>query len=144
MYDIVTLEPEDPVVMTAINAIVNNKACIAAPEGGFRFFAVNAKRAEGDGGANKHVLVVVGHGGLNSLSGYPSWAAFRDSAPDGVDWAGAAQVYIAACSTLGDGKQFLYGSIAREIKADFPDAQVWVSTSNVSGKTLRGDWQMLQ
>jgi len=143
-YDIVTLEPEDPVVMNAVNAIIKGTGAIPGPNGNYRFIAGNAVHVEGDGGANSQVLVVVAHGNANSLSGYSSWADFRNSVSVNVDWANKTTVYLAACSTAGeDGAQFLHGNIANEVKAAFPNATVWASSSNVGSGTQSGDWHKL-
>jgi len=145
MYDIATLELDDGIVMVAVNAIINGQTFVPGPGGNYRLFAVNDKKVIGDGGANRHVLVIVGHGGANELSGCRTWTEFRQSVTGGVDWSNAATVYVAACSTLGeDGTQFLHGSIANDIKAAFPGATVWASTSNVRAGDLAGNWERLR
>lgn len=144
MYDIVTLEPEDPVVMVAVNAIIAGKGAIASPNGNYRLFAPGDKRVEGDGGAARHTLVVVAHGNANKLSGKNSWAAFREEVGETVDWSNVDTVYLAACSAAGEnGRAFLTGNIANEVKRAFPRATVWASSSNVSNVTQSGDWQKL-
>jgi hypothetical protein len=144
MYDIVTLEPEDKDVMTAVNAIIDAEGAIPGTNGNYRFFVPGAVSVEGDGGANSHVLVVVAHGNVNSLSGHKSWADFQNSVPEGVDWANVTTIYIAACSVAGeDGTAFLNGNIANEVKAAFSNATVWASSSDVNSGTLAGDWHML-
>lgn len=144
MFDIVTLEPEDAIVMTAINAIVNGKGAIPSPSGNYRLVVPGDLQVEGDGGTGSKVLVVVAHGSVNSLSGYPTWAAFRDEVGNRVPWTEKTTVYLAACSNAGeDGTQFLHGSIANEVKAAFPGATVWASSSDVSADTQSGDWHKL-
>jgi hypothetical protein len=144
MYDLVTLEPEDRVVMTAVNAIVGGQGAIPGPNGNYRFFAVNDVVVEGDGGAASHTLVVVAHGSDNKLSGHRTWAAYRQAVQGAVDWSNANRVYLAACSVGGDnGNAFVHGNIANEVKSSFPNATVWASKSNVSSRTQSGDWQML-
>lgn len=144
MFDIVTLEPEDGVVMSAINAIVDGQGAIPGPKRNYRLVVPGALRVEGNGGTGSSVLVVVGHASANVLSGCKSWAAFRQDVGDVVPWAEKTSVYLAACSTAGDdGRQFLHGNIANEVKAAFPNATVWASSSNVSAGTQSGDWQKL-
>ena len=146
MYDIVTLEPGDPVVMIAINAIVAGQGAIAGPNGHYRVIMPGNVHVEGDGGVNSHVLVVVAHGNANSLSGRPTWAQFLDDVGhDAVNWGNKTHVYIAACSAAqGGGQAFLHGNIANEVRAFFPpNATVWASSSNVSAITQDGDWQQL-
>ncbi len=146
MYDIVTLEPGDPVVMIAINAIVAGQGAIPGPNGHFRVIMPGGMPFQGgDGGVNSHVLVVVAHGNANSLSGRPTWAQFLDDVGhDAVNWGNKTHVYIAACSAAqGGGQAFLHGNIANEVRAFFPNATVWASSSNVSAITQDGDWQQL-
>ena len=145
MYDIVTLESADQTVTTAVNAITKGQGYIPAPNGHYRFIATNAVHVEGNGGTNKEVLVVVGHGNTNSLSGHMTWADFRHSVTANVDWiSNKTTVYLAACSTnKDDGTAFLHGNIAREVKSAFPHATVWASSSNVTAKTQAGDWHKL-
>ncbi len=145
MYDIVTLEPDDTVVMDAVNAIIAGKGAIPGPNGNYQFIAPNDKYRKGDGGRKSQVLVVVAHANPDSLSGCRSWAEFQESVGrDAVEWAQKTTVYLAACSTANeDGTKFLYGNIAREVKKAFPNATVWASSSNVGSKTQSGDWQKL-
>ena len=145
MYDIVTLEPEDPVVMTAVNAIRNGQGAIPGPNGNYRFIVPGNVYVEGDGGVNSHVLVVVAHGNANSLSGRPTWDQFRiDVGHGAVNWGNKTHVYIAACSTAqGGGQAFLHGNIANEVNAFFPNATVWASDSDVDAHTQNGDWHIL-
>ncbi len=147
MYDIVTLEPGDPVVMTAVNAIRVGQGAIPGPNGQYRLIVPGGVPfQEGNGGVNSHVLVVVAHGNANSLSGRPTWAQFRnDVGHDAVDWGNKTQVYIAACSAAqGGGQAFLHGNIANEVRAFFPpNVTVWASSNNVDANTQNGDWQQL-
>ncbi len=145
MYDIVTLEPEDPVVMTAVNAIRTGQGAIPGPNGNYRFIVPGDVHVEGNGGVNSHVLVVVAHGNANSLSGRPTWAQYRGDVGHGaVNWGNKTHVYIAACSVAqGGGQAFLHGNIANEVAAFFPNATVWASSSNVSANTQNGDWHIL-
>ena len=144
MYDIVTLEPEDAVVMTAVDAIVQGAGAIPGPNGNYQFYASGSTEAVGDGGRASTVLVVVGHGGANSLSGRSTWKEYREDVGSSVPWAEKTRVYLAACSTAGgNGASFLHGNIAQEVKAAFPNAKVWASSSSVSSRTQSGDWQLL-
>lgn len=144
MYDIVTLEPEDAVVKTAINAIVKGQGAIPGPDGNYRFIARNAVLVEGDGGADSAVLVVVGHGDTNRLSGCKTWSEFKGYLGGDIDWQEKGIVFLAACATAQEGGlQFLHGNIANDIKKNFPHATVWASASNVSASTQQGDWQKL-
>jgi hypothetical protein len=148
MFDIVTMQPEDNIVETAINSIIQGKGVIPSPNGNYRYFAVDTVHTVGDGGAGRQVLVVVGHGSPNTLSGYESWKRFKEDVnshhKNSDIFGNKKTVYIAACSIGGEGNQFLYGNIAQEIKNDFPNATVWVSISKVGSITQSGDWQQLK
>ena len=144
MYDIVTLEPDDKIVMAAVNAIVKGEGAIPGPKGNYRFIARNGLYIEGDGGNSCAVLVVVGHGNADSISGCDTWSELKQRVGGDIDWKGKQTVYIVACSTYGeDGSKFLHGNIASEIKQDFPNATVWASASAVSSSTQSGDWHKL-
>jgi hypothetical protein len=141
MYDIVTLEPEDIAVITAVNAIKDGEGAIPGPNGNFRLFVPDNIRQEGNGGKSTRTLVIVGHGSANSLSGEKTWRGYRETLPG--DWGyDPDRVYVAACKTAGEnGNAFLHGNIAREIKAAYPNATVWASTSDVTNRTQSGDWE---
>jgi len=150
MYVIVTLEMKDELVRKAINVIIKGRAgVLPGPKGNYCLFAVDAEnptQREGDGGARSDVLAIVGHGGANDLSGCSTWQQFRQRTSHVVDWTqiNPASVYIVACSTSAeDGRQFLHGNIARNIKAAFPYATVWASSSGVEADRLTGDWQQV-
>jgi hypothetical protein len=144
MYDIVTHEPEDHVVETAYNSIIGGHGAIPGPTGGYRLIVPGNTHAHGDGGAHSATLVVVGHGNVNSLSGYANWAAYQKNVNQHVNWAEKTHVYLAACSVNApDGTAFLHGNFARSVKAAFPHAIVWASSSNVTARTQAGDWHQL-
>ncbi|HVI07295.1 MAG TPA: hypothetical protein VND65_03270 [Candidatus Binatia bacterium] len=142
MYDIVTLEPEDRKVMTAVSAIINGQGAIPGPPGGHhRFFVPGDVKQEGDGGQAVRTLVIVGHGNANRLSRKETWEAYREDLPG--DWGGNPdRVYIASCRTVADGgRAFVFGNIASQIKAAYPNARVWASTTNVDAGAQFGNWE---
>ena len=144
MFDIVTIEPKDAVVLKAVHTLTEGNAVIANPSGNYRFIARNACLAEGDGGTNKEILVIVGHASPDSISHCRTWQAFKQDVTVDVDWTtGKTSIYIAACSTAGEGTKFAYGNFANEIKAAFPNAVVWASNSAVDANDLSGDWQQV-
>jgi hypothetical protein len=144
VYDIVTTEPEDRVVMIAVNAIVRGEGAIPGPNGNYRFVVPGDIKVEGDGGTNNSTLVVVAHGSAQSLGGRQTWRSFRETLGDNISWTDAKKVYLAACSTAGeDPSRFLHGSIAAEVKAAFPLATVWASSTNVDSRTQSGDWHIV-
>jgi hypothetical protein len=143
MFYIVTTEPEDRVVMNAVNAIRDGEGAIPGPNGNYKFVVPSATNTTGDGGTGSSTLVIVGHASADSLSGYTTWREYREDIGDRVDWDEPTRVYIAACSTAGEGSKFLHGSIAREIAKAFPKATVWASSTNVSSRTLAGDWEIV-
>jgi hypothetical protein len=116
MFDIVTTEPEDKAVMTAVEVIKSGKAKLLGPKAGYRFIAVNDVAVAGCGGAEERVLVI-------------------------VDWRrGKDRVFLVACLTAGVGTKFVHGNFANEVKAAFRGATVWASEGPVSASTLAGDW----
>ncbi|WP_020476486.1 hypothetical protein [Zavarzinella formosa] len=144
MYDIVTLEPEDKVVMAAVNAIIAGNGAIPGPNGNYRFIAPGGTKVAGDGGAKNAVLVVVAHGSPDTLSSCKTWPLYKSDVTEAVDWAGKTTVFLAACSTAGtDGGKFLHGNIANQVKADFPKATVWASDCDVTAGTQAGNWHKL-
>lgn len=142
MFDIITIEPDDSVVMAAVNTITQGKAVIAQPKDGFRVFARDAVHVEGKGGSS-NILIIVGHASADSLSGSKTWQGFAQQVTATADpnWnADKSSVFIAACSTAGSGTKFGYGNFANEIKAAFPHAVVWASKTAVYATDLSGDW----
>jgi hypothetical protein len=144
VYDIVTTEPEDRVVIIAVNSIVNGEGAIPGPDGNYRFAVPGSMRVEGDGGTKSSTLVVVAHASAKSLGGQQTWRSFREALGADIRWADVTKVYLAACSTAGeDPSRFLHGSIAAEVKAAFPHATVWASSTNVGSRTQSGDWHIV-
>ena len=130
--------------MDAVSSIVRGQGAIPGPNGNYRFFVPGDQRVEGDGGTMSRVLVVIGHGSPNSLSSCKTWAEYRESVGERIDWKDKTTVYLASCSLAGeDGSQFLHGNIANEVKATFPNATVWASSVNVGSHTQSGDWHRL-
>ena len=145
MYDILTLEPDDDVVMRAIKAVIAGRATIGGPEGDYRLLTPGDTWVEGDGGTGVEVLVIVGHGNANKLSGCGKWTLFREHFDGRVDWNHKTEVYLAACSTAGEGgSAFVHGHFAGGVRAAFPTrVRVWASTTAVRGRDLTGDWVQL-
>lgn len=77
MFDIITIEPDDSVVMAAVNTITQGKAIIAKPKDGYRVFARDALHVEGAGGS-ADMLIIVGHASADSLSGCKTWKGFAE------------------------------------------------------------------
>lgn len=144
MYYVVTTEPEDPVVMVAVNAIVKGEGAIPGPNGGYKLVVPGSVHTEGDGGVGSATLVIVAHASTTKIGGCRTWAEYRGKFSDAVDWREPRQVYVAACSTAGeDPSRFVHGSIAGEIKAAFRWATVWASRTAVSSRTQSGDWEIV-
>lgn len=140
MFDIVTITPEDDAVEIAVDALMNRKTKIVNPTKGFRFVTHNSAQ-EIDGGGSEQILVIVGHGSANSLSGCKTWAEYQSNVCSDVNWkSDKKSVYIVACSTADDGEKFFYQNIADEIKKRFFGAKVWASSTVVNAKDLSGDW----
>lgn len=142
MFDIITIEPDDSVVMAALNTIIQGKAVIAQPSDGYRVFARNALHVEGKGGSSD-ILIILGHASPDSLSGCKTWTGFAEqvTASASPPWnEGKTSVFIAACSTAGRGTKFIYGNFASEVKKAFPKATVWASKTAVYANDLSGDW----
>jgi hypothetical protein len=144
MYDIVTIEPEDEIVQRAINCIIGRETNVTyPPKGGYRLIYRNVFHKEGDGG-DSNVLVIVGHGSPNGLSGTKTWRAYCEELTAEIDWKkGKNSIFIVACSANGKGQKFGYGNFAREIKDAYPKATVWASSSAVDANGLEGDWKTL-
>lgn len=149
MFDIVTIEPEDEVVKSAINLIINGKGHpIPSPGGNYRYIAVDAVHMQGNGGASCEILCIVGHADADDLSGEKTWKNYVQAVSAGsTDWkSNKTSVYLVACSTAGtDGTKFLHGNIANEIKSSFPGAKVWASSTDVgvTDSGFTGEWQKL-
>jgi hypothetical protein len=144
MFYIVTTEADDRVVENAVNAIRSGEGAIPGPNGNYKFVTPSATHTEGDGGTSSSTLVIVGHASANALSRCATWGRYREEIGERVDWREPTRVYIAACSTAGEGgRKFLHGSIASEIAKSFPAATVWASSTNVGSRTQAGDWQIV-
>ncbi|MGI4764933.1 MAG: hypothetical protein ACRYGP_07685 [Janthinobacterium lividum] len=144
MFDIVTLEPNNAIVMIAVNAIVHGEeGLLPKPNGNYRFFAGStAEHTEGDGGSQQHVVAFVGHGDVNSISGHKKFIEYLGDCNPKVEWKQAKSVYLVACSTSADdGAAFLHGSIAKDAATRLSPATVWASPKAVTAKTLSGDWE---
>jgi hypothetical protein len=142
MYYIVTTEPDDRVVKNAVNSIRDGQGAIPGPNGNYTFVVPSDTYTEGDGGTGSATLVIVGHASADALSRCTTWRQYREAIGD-RDWGDPTRIYIAACSTAGDGSKFLHGSIAREIAKAFPRATVWASRTNVGSRTQAGDWEIV-
>lgn len=145
MFDIVTIQATDAVVATAVKTIIEKTGYIAVPDDGYRLIAGDKCQVVGKGGS-ANTLVVVGHAGPDSISDQKTWDAFakRVTASVDPDWRkDKTRVYLVACSTSAEGTKFGHGNIANEIKAKFPDAKVWASTTAVLATDLSGDWEVL-
>lgn len=142
MYDILTLEPDDKVVMVAVNSIIKGGGFVPKPPGNYQFWARNAMKKKGDGGSTSDTAVIVGHANANSISDCKNWSQFQENFTE-VDWGKKTKVYLVACSTNGEGNKFVYGNIATEIKSNLPNAIVWASTSPVYADDQSGDWHLL-
>jgi hypothetical protein len=146
MYDIVTLEPDNDEVKTALEKILGGQSdVIPDPKGGYTLFKPNAKPVERNGGGTESVLVIVGHGGPNVLSGKLTWREYKQALPGAWTERTPKSVWIVSCSTAGEGHGFLTGNIAREVKRDYPDPiSVWASETGVDPEDLTGDWQVMK
>lgn len=143
MFDIVTITPEDDAVEIAVDALMNRKAKIVSPTKGFRFVTHNSAQ-EIDGGGSEQILVIVGHGSPDSLSGCKTWAEYKSNVFKSVDcWSDKKSVYVVACSTDSNSNKFCYRNIADEIKESFSSATVWASSTPVNAGDLTGNWEKL-
>lgn len=147
MYDIVTIEPEDRVVQTAYNNVIGGHlGVLPNPNGNYRLVVPGAVHTQGNGGTGSAVLVVVGHGSANSLSGAANWAAYvEEVGRDRVNWGEKTSVYLLACSTAApDGNAFLHGNFAGSVRHAFGNnVTVWAASTAVGAGTLSGDWVRL-
>lgn len=144
MYDIITTEDYDETVMLAVNAIIKGVGVVPSTGGNYVFRTPSAARTAGNGGKNTDILVVVGHGSADSLSGMKNWKAYQSEFPNsGISWDTKTAVYVVACSTSGSGNAFLHGNFARTVKAAFPRATVWASSSPVNALHLTGNWEKI-
>lgn len=145
MYDILTLEPEDKVVIRAVNALIAGRTTLTHPAGNYRLLTPGGTHVEGDGGSGVEILVIVGHGSADALSGCASWPKYREHFEDEVDWDHKSVVYLAACSLSGDGgRAFEHGHFAAGVRKGFPRrVTVWASSTAVRGGDLTGDWEKL-
>lgn len=146
MFDIVTIEPEDAVVKKAVSTVQTGNDIVSAPAEGYRYTALSTTLTKGDGGAAKKVLVVIGHAGADTLSGESTWSNYVKKVTATVDpgWRDdKTSVFLVACSTAATGTKFVHGNIATEVKAQFPNATVWASSTAVSATDLSGDWEKI-
>ncbi|MBC1239128.1 hypothetical protein [Nostoc sp. 2RC] len=148
MYDIITTESEDTAVNQAVNSVIQgNVGVITSPNGHYRFITPSNTLLEGNGGQDQEVLVIVGHGSGDSLSGFKVWSRYKDDfKTQDLDWKTKKIVYILACSTASDEQQAYLGykNFAETVKKDFPEATVWAASSSVSSQTLLGNWQKVE
>lgn len=146
MFDIVTLEPEDPIVMSAVNGIVGGQeGPLPSPGKNYRLYLGSASSKEGDGGTAKHVVAIVGHGAANVISGHGTFKSYLADCSGEIDWKNATSIYLVACSTsASDGRAFLTGHIAQEVADTFPKAAVWASPTAVTAKNQAGDWDKVK
>jgi len=146
MYDIVTMEPADPVVQLAYNNVIGGHlGVLPNPNGNYRFVAPGADHTQGNGGAGT-ILAIVGHGSANSLSGCANWAAYADDVGHArVNWGEKTSVYLLACSTAApDGNAFLHGNFAGSVRQAFGhNVTVWAASTPVGAGTLAADWVRL-
>ncbi len=127
------------------NAIIKGSTTVPGPKQGYRLFVPGNMSLKGNGGASQGIVVVVGHGSVNNLSGFSTWKAYQDDVSDKVDWASAETIYIVSCSTAGEGgNRFAYGNIASEVCSAFAKKAIWASKSAVTAKTGEGDWVKLK
>ncbi len=146
MFDIVTIEPDDETVKKALKTVQDGNNIVSAPKAGYRYTALNATAMSGDGGTATKVLVVIGHAGPDTLSGETSWSNYVKKVTATVDpgWRDdKTTVYLVACSTAATGTKFAYKNISDEVKAQFPNATVWASSTVVSATDLSGDWEKI-
>ncbi|CAB3640857.1 hypothetical protein [Trinickia soli] len=145
MFDIITTEPDDSAVQTAINTVAQDKSNVVSAKGSYVLTTPTASHTEGGGGEDRNVLVIIGHGSANSLSDCQTWACYKKQFSHlNIEWDKKTSVYIVSCSTAGQSySAFVHGNFAREVKATFPEATVWASSTPVNARTLEGDWEKL-
>lgn len=151
MFDIITTELDDNAVSTAVSTVAHGAPSdcefeVASAHGNFVLTVPpRTSRTEGDGGASRDVLVIVGHGSANGLSKCATWADYKKQFEHAnIDWTSKKQVYIVSCSTAADSNlAFFHGNFANEVKNDFKNATVWASSTVVNARTLEGTWQKL-
>lgn len=144
MYDIVTLEPNDQVVQIAQQTVIQGQNdIINGPGGNYRLITPAGVVQFGNGGAGVNTLVVIGHGGVNTLSTHPTWNAYVAALPGGNGVAAGpwTTIWLVSCGVGAQGgNAFAFGNFANGVRAAFPNARVWASAVAVNAHNLLGEW----
>ena len=146
MFDIITTQYDNSAVKEAVETVAMGKQGIIEANGSYRLTVEGRRHAtEGDGGASRRVLVIVGHGSANGLSGCRTWAEYKIIFGNLIEWSEKDTVYLVSCRGADESFEALgFGNISREVAKDFPDATVWASSTPVFVTTLQGTWEKVQ
>ena len=144
MYYIITNEPEDKLVMKAVNKLIGKKQTnISVSNGDYIFITQGTAKKGGDGGKKANQLVIIGHANENGISGYKTFKSYwEDVLKSNVEIKidNSTKVYLIACSTAKESEiKFLYKNIASEFKKFLNVSTLWASYSTVN-IDFEGTW----
>jgi len=146
-FDIVTAEPEDAIVLGAVNVVAAGTSPVIPgpnPAGAFRFTAPGDQKSYNGGGHNS-VLVCVGHGAACFLSGHYTWADYKQAFAHQEPFQGTKNsVYLLACSLAAQNLN-RFQDFCRSVKAAYPDpCVVWAPANPVNAYDHLGDWVQIR
>lgn len=127
MYAIATLEPQHPTVMRAIELILEGASPLPQSSGRCEMWWPGKTHVLDDAPAEMSVLVLVGSGDEDALSGQLDWDGYRAALGHEAELEGFDEVHAVACPIHGRQTiRFAQGAFATDLQRRRADAQVWL------------------